>query len=373
MHDGTERKRALVAMSGGVDSSVAARLTVAMGYDCVGCTMLLFDERTPGLTDTSLRTSEDNVRDAGAVCDTLGIPFVMAPLAEEFRNAVILPFAASYLAGETPNPCIICNRCLKFGALYDKARELGCEFVVTGHYARIVREGDRYLLKKAADPSKDQSYVLWSLTQAQLARTLFPLGGMTKTETRALAESWGLVNAHRHDSQDICFVPDGRYARVVEAAAGGPAPAGDFVDGEGRVLGRHRGIIRYTVGQHKGLGLPTAEPLYVTEIRPWDNTVVLGPSAALFRREADVRDVHWISGEAPEGPLRARVKVRYRQKEQWADVIPTGEDTVRLRFDEPQRAITPGQSAVFYDDDIVLGGGILQPGNAGTSGRKDTP
>ena len=259
----------------------------------------------------------------------------------------------------TPNPCIDCNRYMKFGKLYERAKILGCDHIATGHYARIEYSGGRYLLKKAVDPAKDQSYVLYSMTQDELAHTLFPLGGMTKTEARRIAAGHGFFNADKPDSQDICFVPDGDYARVIELHTGKAAEPGDFVDSSGRALGRHSGIIRYTVGQHKGLGIPLPGKRYVIAVRSADNTVVLGEGAELYSSEALVGDVNWISGEAPSSPLHCNVKIRYRQPEQPATVTPGPDGRVTVTFDEPQRAITPGQAAVFYDGDNVLGGGVI--------------
>ena len=270
-------------------------------------------------------------------------------------------FVLCYECGITPNPCIDCNRYLKFEYLYQRAQELGMDYVVTGHYAQIVQDETtgRYLLKKAVDASKDQSYVLYSLTQDQLAHTQFPLGGMPKSETRAIAEAHGFVNAKKHDSQDICFVPDGDYAKVIESRTGKTPEPGPFLDLNGNVVGTHRGIIHYTVGQRRGLRMPSDGKIYVVKILPERNAVVVGPNEALFTRECLVPGMHWISGEAPALPFRCSAKTRYRQPEQPCTVYPAGETGVRLVFDEPLRAITPGQSAVLYDGDTVLGGGII--------------
>ena len=349
----------LVAMSGGVDSSVAAKLLCEAGHECVGCTMKLYDNEDAGISRAHTCCSLDDVEDARSVACRLGMPYYVFNFADEFRRKVIGNFVDCYLCGRTPNPCIECNRYMKFDKLFDRADILGCDHIATGHYARITFSDGKYQLRKAADDTKDQSYVLYAMTQSQLARTLFPLGELCKTDTRRIALDGDLINADKPDSQDICFVPDGDYARVIELHTGKPTSPGQFVDKEGRVLGTHRGIIRYTIGQHKGLGISSPEKLYVCRICPETNTVVLGPEEMLFAREAQATDVNWIAGEAPTSPFRCKVKIRYRQREQWAEVTPHGETAVSILFDGPQRAITPGQAAVLYDGDMVLGGGIL--------------
>lgn len=352
-------KKALIAMSGGVDSSVAAYLMIQAGYDCIGATMRLYSNEDAGLDEESSCCSLKDVEDARSVADRLGIPFYVFNFTTDFKTNVIDRFIKSYEAGETPNPCIDCNRYLKFDRLLRRAKELDCDYVVSGHYAIIEKSGDRFLLKKAADLSKDQSYVLYPLTQEQLSHTLFPLGRMSKGETRQLAESLGLVNARKRESQDICFVPDGDYAKIIRHHTGRDYPSGQFIDKNGRVLGRHKGIINYTIGQRKGLGLALPEPMYVLKKSLEDNTVTLVKNEELYSRELEARDFNWIAYDKPPERLRIKAKVRYRQPEQWAEAIPTGKDTVHICFDEPQRAIAAGQAVVLYDGDTVVGGGTI--------------
>lgn len=352
-------KKALIAMSGGVDSSVAALLTQQQGYECIGCTMKLYDNEDAGIQKGHTCCSLDDVEDARSVARRLGMPYYVFNFKEDFRERVINKFIGCYQRGVTPNPCIDCNRYMKFDKLFSRAEVLECDCVVTGHYARIEKENGKYVLKKAADPAKDQSYVLYSLTQEQLAKTLFPLGGFTKSEARRIAEEYGFVNAAKHDSQDICFVPDGDYAAAVERLSGEACRPGDYVLSDGTVIGRHKGIVHYTVGQHKRLGISTPEPLYVCKIIPETNTVVLGREEELYSSSARVSEVNWISGEAPTGKISCSVKIRYRQKEQSAAVTPLEGGGALVEFEEPQRAVTPGQSAVFYDGDTVLGGGVI--------------
>lgn len=355
-----KKPRAMIAMSGGVDSSAAAYLTRERGYDCIGVMLRLFDNDAAGLPEGRTCCSQSDAEDARAVASALKMPFYVFNFTDAFRERVMLPFAESYLHGCTPNPCIACNRYMKFGLMLERARLLGCEVLVTGHYARIEEYGGRFHLLRAAEADKDQSYVLYNLTQEQLRHTLFPLGGMSKAETRQLAGDTGLVTARKRDSQDICFAPDGDYAAAIERCTGRACPEGDFVDRQGNVLGRHRGIVHYTVGQRRGLGVSACEPLYVQDIRPEDNTVVLSPRDGLFSRELYAADFNWILGHAPEKPLRVQARIRYRHAAQPAVAVAGPDGTVRVTFDEPQRAITRGQSVVLYDGDEVLGGGIIQ-------------
>lgn len=352
-------KKALIAMSGGVDSSLAAKLIKDSGFDCIGCTMKLYGNEEINLPKERTCCSLDDVEDARSVARKIGIPYYVFNLSGDFNEKVIAPFIAAYENGATPNPCIDCNRFIKFKRLYERARELGCDYIVTGHYARIEKQGDKFFLKKALDETKDQSYVLYSLTQEELSRTLFPLGSMKKEEVRKAAEESGFINAQKPDSQDICFVPDGDYAAFIRKRTKRDYPAGDFVDESGRVLGRHSGIINYTVGQRKGLGIALGAPAYVKSINRENNTVTLCDNAGLYSRTFTVKDFNWISGAAPEGEIKCKVKVRYRQPEQPAAVEPMGENEVRITFDTPQRAISKGQAAVLYDGDTVLGGGTI--------------
>ena len=354
-------KKALIAMSGGVDSSVAAYLMKEQGYSCIGATMRLFENDDVGVSCEKSCCTLDDVEDARNVAYSMGMPYYVFNFADRFREDVIDRFVAAYENGATPNPCIDCNRYLKFDQLFHRAQELDCEFVVTGHYARTEKDEKtgRWLLKRSADPAKDQTYVLYSMTQEQLAHTAFPLGGMNKAQVRQVAESQGFINARKHESQDICFVQNGKYADFIEQYTGRSYPEGNFVDQQGRVLGTHRGIIRYTIGQRKGLGLALPAPMYVCSVEPSDNTVHLGYHEDLFTSVLEATDINLISMPDLEGPVRLKAKVRYRHPEQWATVTRTDEDTLRVEFDVPQRAITKGQALVLYDGDTVAGGGTI--------------
>lgn len=355
--------RVLVAMSGGVDSSVAAYLLKEQGYECIGATMRLFENADAGLPPQKTCCSLDDVADAEDVAYRLGMKFYVFNFTSDFREKVISRFISAYENGLTPNPCIDCNRYMKFEKLHQRARILDCDYIATGHYARIEEKNGRYLLKKAADPSKDQSYVLYSMTQEELRHTLFPLGEMKKEETREIAAERGFFNADKPDSQDICFVPDGDYAKVIRSHTGKEYPPGNFVDLAGRVIGLHKGIIHYTVGQRKGLGQGFGEKMYVCAVRKEDNTVVLGKDSDLFTKELEVQDFNWIAFDEPDVPFPAEVRIRYQQKERPATVLPLGGGRVRIVFDEAQRAVTPGQAAVVYQGDVVVGGGVICKNN----------
>ena len=305
--------------------------------------------------------SLDDVEDARAVCRRLGMRFYVFNFTDCFKEAVIGRFVDAYRHGRTPNPCIDCNGYLKFGKLMQRMRELQMDYVATGHYARVEydRSSGRYLLKKGIDELKDQSYVLYMLTQEQLAHIRFPLGALTKDEVRRIAGENGFVNAGKRDSQDICFVPDGDYVKVIEAVTGEVSRPGEFVDRTGKVLGRHEGIIHYTIGQRRGLRLAAGERMYVTDISPEDNRVVLGKNEDLFQSELTADQVNLIACDRLEKPVRVTAKIRYRHREQPATAWQTAEGRLHIRFDEPQRAVTKGQAVVLYDGDNVVGGGVI--------------
>lgn len=351
--------KALIAMSGGVDSSVAALFMKEKGYDCIGCTMKLYSNEDAGICKGHTCCSLDDVQDARNVANRLEMPYYVLNFMDKFHEKVIDKFVDCYEHGRTPNPCIDCNRYMKFEKLYDRAKEYGCDKIVTGHYARIRETENGYVLMKAKDLTKDQSYVLYSMTQDQLAHTEFPLGEMTKADVRKIADANDFINANKPDSQDICFVPDGDYVSAIKRFTGKEYPKGNFVDSEGKVLGQHKGIIGYTIGQRKGLGIAAEAPYYVCRIDVARNEVVLGSDADLFEKKVEVEDINWITPGLVKSDMKIKVKIRYRQVEQSASVHVDG-DRATVIFDEPQRAITPGQAAVFYMDEIVLGGGIIK-------------
>jgi len=351
-----EKKRVLVAMSGGVDSSAAALLLQQQGYACDGAMLKLYSGEVEGTC-----CSADDADDARSVAYRLGMKFYVFNETERFARDVMDHFVAEYCAGHTPNPCIDCNRCLKFGALLERALVLGYDYLATGHYARVGYDPETglYRLLRGRDRRKDQSYVLYALTQDQLAHTKFPLGGMDKPSIRKIAEEQGFCNARKHDSQDICFVPDGDYVGFMERYTGKYYPEGDFVDLDGRVVGRHHGAVRYTCGQRKGLGLALGAPVYVCGKDMEKNTVTVGPESALFTTTLVAGDFNWISIPELTAPMRVKAKARYRQTEQPATVRPLDNGLVQVVFDEPQRAITRGQAVVLYDGDVVVGGGTI--------------
>lgn len=339
-------------MSGGVDSSVSALLLRKDGCDVSGVNLVMHHNSGGCGSSTELDT-------ARAVSEKMGIDFYVFDFCEEFEREIMTYFAQTYIDGATPNPCVVCNRKLKFGALLDKADEMGFDFIATGHYARIEKSGERFLLRKGVDLTKDQSYVLYGLSQRQLSRTLFPLGGYKKTDVRLIAEENGLVNARKHDSQDICFLPDGNYPEFIESFTGRRFENGEFVTLDGRKLGEHRGIIRYTIGQRKGLGLALPAPMYVYKKDMEKNQVILTSEDMLFSKSLDADTINFIPFDRLTSPLHVKAKVRYSQRECDAVVEQTGEDTVHVEFKDPQRAISKGQSVVFYDDDYVVGGGVI--------------
>ncbi len=343
-------------MSGGVDSSVSAKLLQNQGFKVYGITLYLSENDG---ADAAVCGALAEAECAKRVCDRLNIEHTVLDLRNEFKTYVKDYFAKSYLNGQTPNPCIACNQFIKFGEMLIKCAQLGAEKIATGHYARIQKQNDRHLLLKAADQSKDQSYVLYTLTQDQLSKTLFPLGQYTKQQIREMADEYGFENAHKPDSQDICFVPDGDYAAFIERSVGQTYPDGEYVDKQGKVIGHHRGAIRYTVGQRKGLGMGFGRPMYVLDKDMAQNKVILGDEEDLFSKRVLVRDVNLIALDKLSADIKCYGKLRYSQKEAACRITPLDQNTVLAEFDEPQRAVTAGQAAVFYDGDVVIGGGTI--------------
>lgn len=350
-------KKAIIAMSGGVDSSVAAFFMKSQGYECIGATMKLYDNDDIGISREKTCCSLDDIEDARSVAYRLGMPYYVFNFKDEFEKKVIDKFISTYEAGGTPNPCIDCNRYLKFEKLMQRMKELQYDYVVTGHYADIEYVNSRYMLKKGKDITKDQSYVLYSLTQYQLAHTLFPLGKFSKDEIRDIAEKNGFINARKKDSQDICFVPDGDYAKFIENHRGKTYETGDFVDKKGNVLGQHNGLIRYTIGQRKGLNLALGHPVYVISKDIDNNKVVIGSNDDLNTSKLYATDFNWIA-EKPDGKIECFAKTRYNMKEVPCVAYCDG-DRVVVEFPTPVRAVTTGQAVVLYDGDYVLGGGTI--------------
>lgn len=353
---------AMVAMSGGVDSAVAALLMQQAGFAVTGVTMKLYCDGDPlPAHDGDLTADTPDVRDARTVAEALDIPHLVCPLEHTFCRRVVDEFVRAYLAGETPNPCVTCNKHIKFGALVDFADAHGLAAVATGHYARIERDGDgRVTVKTALDATKDQSYMLWSLGQSILSRVHLPLGGLTKREVREIAAAHGFHSADRKDSQDICFLPDGNYADFIRRYAGHAPSPGRFVDEQGNVLGEHAGMLYYTVGQRKGLGVAFGRPMYVHSKNAATGDVVLCDNEALFSRVLSAHSINWISDVPLTAPLRVQAKVRYAHRAAPATVWQLDEDHICVEFDDPQRAIAKGQSVVLYGDEVLLGGGIIE-------------
>ena len=350
-------KSAVIAMSGGVDSSVAAYLIKEEGYMLKGVTLKLHTTKDD---NPSCCTNQD-ILDAKKVCDVLDIPYEVINFTEDFNKKVIDKFVSTYVNGGTPNPCVDCNRYIKFKKILDLADNEGYSKVVTGHYARVEYDKtlNKYLLKKGLDESKDQSYVLYSLTQKQLSKILFPLGNLTKDKIREIASSLNFVNANKPDSQDICFIKDGKYGEFIEEYSGFKSTPGEFVDKSGNVLGKHKGIINYTIGQRKGLGLSLKSSMFVCEKDILNNRVVLGYSDDLMSDTLIATDVNFIPFDKPEDNLKVTAKTRYKQKEEPATLTMLDNGDVLVKFDKPQRAITKGQAVVFYNGDIVVGGGTI--------------
>ena len=345
--------KVIIGMSGGVDSSVAAAVLLEQGYDVIGVTMKLWNgEQTDGGC-----CSLSAVNDARRVADKLNIPYYVMNFEADFNKYVIKNFIDEYKRGRTPNPCIACNKYIKFDALLEKAKAIGADYVATGHYAKISNNNGVFSLERAKDEKKDQTYFLYSMTGYQLAHTLMPLYDITKDKTREMAEKIGLAVANKPDSQEICFVPDGDYARFIEETAG-VSPVGDFVDEAGNIVGQHKGIIHYTVGQRKGLGIALNRPVYVTKIDTQTNTVILGGDGMQLSNTLTASNVTYIPFEKLEGSIKCTAKIRYNTKDAPCEIFPTV-NGVKVVFDQPQRAITPGQAVVFYQGNTVLGGGII--------------
>lgn len=355
------KKRVVVAMSGGVDSSVAAALLVEQGYDVVGMMMRLWSEETVSGRMFNRCCTPDQMADARRIADKLKIPFYVLDTKDVFRSTIVEYFIDQHRQGVTPNPCIECNRQIRFDFLQKNALALDAEYLATGHYARVAcSEDGRYLLKKGLDGNKDQSYVLSVMGQEQLAHALFPVGEYTKPQVRELAAKFGLPTASKQDSQDLCFLGDGDYRRFLSEYAPEVMVAGPIVRADGTVIGEHHGLANYTIGQRKGLGVYAAEPLYVIGMNPYRNALIVGTAGELGQDTLTAHRVNWVSGETPAAPFRAEVKIRYKAKPVPALVEPLADQRMHITFDQPLRDITPGQGAVVYDGDVCLGGGIIE-------------
>ena len=353
----TERKmkskgKVLLGMSGGVDSSVSAYLLKKEGYEVIGATFNLWDK------DTHNKTLS-NIKDAKNVADMLGIQFHVFDMREQFKKYVVDYFISEYESGKTPNPCVACNRYVKFQGLIDKAKDLDIDFVATGHYAKVEEKENRYILKKSKEESKDQTYFLYKLTQEQLSKTLFPLGNYKKTEIRDIAKKLDLKTANRPDSQEVCFIEDNNHYNFVKEYSQNLTQQGDMVDIQGNVLGIHNGISKYTIGQRRGLGVVTGKPMFVIDIDGESNTVILGSNDDLFKKELIASNLNWIAIDSLEDSMEVDIKIRSTAKSAKGKISPIEDSKVRVSFDIPQRAITKGQSVVFYKEDSVIGGGII--------------
>lgn len=349
------KSKALIAMSGGVDSSVAALMIKNLGFDIIGCTMKLYDNPDATRSCCSL----NDILDARNVATKLGAKHYVFNFKDEFKNKIIDKFINFYESGKTPNPCIDCNKYMKFDKLFDRARVLNCDYVVTGHYAIIENKNGKFYLKKSRDVAKDQSYFLYQLKEEQLKRILFPLGEYTKDEIRKIAFDNGFINAKKPDSQDVCFVPNGDYKNVIKTISKKTYNKGDFLLIDGTKIGEHNGIINYTIGQRKGLNISYKKPLYVVDIDVKNNTVILGDDEQLYKKEFIIKNYTFINEKPSENIFNCKIKIRYHHIEKEAKVEIVDDDTMRVSFIEPQRAITRGQSAVLYDGEYVLGGGEI--------------
>lgn len=355
------KKKVVVGMSGGVDSSVAALLLKEQGYEVIGVTMQIWqDEDSCSIEDNGGCCGLSAVEDARRISEQLEIPYYVMNFKQEFQENVIDYFAEEYLLGRTPNPCIACNRYVKWESLLDRSLKIGAEYIATGHYARITKlDNGRYTIRKSATAKKDQTYALYNLTQDQLSKTLMPVGEYTKDEIRVLAEQIDIRVANKPDSQEICFIPDDDYGRFLEEDMGHKIPTGNFVDIEGRVVGKHKGIIHYTIGQRKGLGLSLGKPVFVVEIKPDTNEVVVGDNSDVFAYKVYANRLNFMTIERLEGEMEVMGKIRYSHKEAPCRIRMVDEDTLECIFDDAQRAITPGQAIVFYDGEYVVGGGTI--------------
>ena len=354
-------KKVLVAMSGGVDSSVSAAILQEQGYEVYGATMKLFANETIGIGREKTCCSLKDAEDARFVCQRLGIPHYVFNFTKDFQKYVIEPFGKAYEDGETPNPCLECNRFLKFQRFLQRALLLDFDYIATGHYARrqYDAESQRYQLKKALDPKKDQSYMLYTMRQQELEKTLFPLGELTKNQVRELARKWGFANAQKKDSQDICFVPNGNYGAFLEENLHIKSPKGVILNNQGEKIGEHKGIIHYTIGQRRRIGLACGKPVYVIEKNAAENTITVGDEALLYRNKTIVKNVNLLSVAALTEPVRVKAKTRYKQPETDAVIFPLAKGDFAIVFAKPQKALAKGQAAVFYVEDTVLGGGTI--------------
>ena len=354
--NGDYMKKVMIAMSGGVDSAVTAHLIRNAGYDAIGATVTMFDRADPRFASEP----NNDIADAKKVADIVGIEHYVYDYSKEFSSEVIGDFISSYLGGSTPNPCIVCNKKIKFGKLLEAANDLGCSHIASGHYAIIERDtSGRFLLKKGKDSKKDQAYVLWSLSQYELGHTLLPLGEFSKDGVRKIAEEMGFVNSRKKESQDICFIPDGDYVSFLSRYTGMDFPSGNYIDTDGNILGKHTGAVRYTTGQRNGLGIALGQPMYVCGKDMRANTVTLGLESKLFSSSLQASNINFIAFDKLDSPIKIEAKIRYSHNTAKATLEQTSETSFHLEFDTPQRAITKGQSVVVYDGDYVLGGGII--------------
>ena len=354
--NGDIMEKIMIAMSGGVDSAITAHLIKKAGYDAIGATVKMFDRNDPRFC----AEPSDDIADAKRVADMLGIEHHVFDYSHNFREKVIDNFIDSYLRGDTPNPCVVCNKHIKFGKLFDAANDLACDKIASGHYAIIEKDTNgRFLLKKGKDKTKDQAYVLWQLSQQQLSKILLPLGEFLKSEVKDIAVEMGFVSSRKKESQDICFIPDGDYVSFISRFRTMDFEPGNFVDENGNILGRHLGAVKYTIGQRKGLGISLGKPMYVFGKNMADNTVSLADEELLFKKELNAAEINFIAFDKLNSPITVEAKIRYSHKTAKARLEQTSESTFHLEFDEAQRAITPGQSVVLYDGDVVLGGGII--------------